>query len=176
MKTEVKHSPYSASAAYKWINCPASLALERQIEESVSEDAEKGSLAHAICELKVTKKYIEPAMTAAVYTRRMNKLKKHELYEESMQKVSEAYLDVINDIMYSFDSAPYIAVEKRVDYSKYAPEGFGTADCIIIHGSVLWVIDYKNGSGVKVEAEENPQLMLYGLGAYEANKLIFYIK
>jgi len=46
----------------------------------------------------------------------------------------------------------------------------GTADCIMIvefpgKPSLLEVRDFKYGVGVEVEVENNPQLMLYGLGA-----------
>ena len=44
------------------------------------------------------------------------------------------------------------------------PDGFGTGDCIIIADRTLHVIDFKYGQGVLVEAEHNPQMMLYALG------------
>jgi hypothetical protein len=58
-----------------------------------------------------------------------------------------------------------ILLEQRVDFSEWVPDGFGTADCIIIQGDVMDVIDYKYGKGVAVSAEDNPQMKLYGLGA-----------
>ena len=67
-------------------------------------------------------------------------------------------------------------MEKRVDFSDYVPEGFGTADCIMIQGNTLFVIDFKYGKGVPVSAEENPQMMLYALGAYEACKILYPIE
>ena len=48
------------------------------------------------------------------------------------------------------------------------PEGFGTADCILICGSVMHVIDFKYGKGVPVNAGGNPQMGLYALGALKA--------
>ena len=56
-------------------------------------------------------------------------------------------------------------IEQRLDLSAYAPESFGTADCIIAGDGTLHVIDFKYGTGVLVEAERNPQMMLYALGA-----------
>ena len=38
-------------------------------------------------------------------------------------------------------------------------------DCIIIGDKTMHVIDFKYGQGVLVEAEQNPQMMLYALGA-----------
>lgn len=58
----------------------------------------------------------------------------------------------------------------------YAPEGFGTADCIVISGTECYVIDFKYGQGVPVYAEENWQLSLYALGALEAYGMIYPIQ
>lgn len=46
-------------------------------------------------------------------------------------------------------------------------EGFGTGDCVIIADGTLDIVDYKHGKGVEVSAVENPQMMLYALGALE---------
>ena len=64
-------------------------------------------------------------------------------------------------------SDPVILVEQRLDFSKYVPEGFGTGDCVIIADGTLSVIDYKHGKGILVEAEKNPQMLCYALGALE---------
>ena len=45
------------------------------------------------------------------------------------------------------------------------PDGFGTGDCLIVADKLLHIIDFKYGQGVLVDAEENPQMMLYALGA-----------
>ena len=60
---------------------------------------------------------------------------------------------------------PIIQIEKRLDFSSYVPEGFGTGDCLIVSDHSLHVIDFKYGQGILVEAENNPQMMLYALGA-----------
>ena len=56
-------------------------------------------------------------------------------------------------------------IEQRLDLSQWIPEGFGTSDAVIIGGSMIQVIDLKYGKGIKVEAKNNPQFRLYGLGA-----------
>lgn len=57
--------------------------------------------------------------------------------------------------------------ETRLDLGKYVPESFGTGDVIVYAAGVLEIIDLKFGKGVEVSAIDNPQLRLYGLGAYE---------
>ena len=92
-----------------------------------------------------------------------------------MLKHTDTYLDYIAGILHGFFSPPYVAAEKRIDYSYYAPEGFGTGDCIIIGGNILHIIDFKYGKGVSVSAKDNPQMMLYALGAYTEYSFLYPI-
>jgi hypothetical protein len=74
-----------------------------------------------------------------------------------------AYRNYIEELKHS-DHA-IVLLERRVDFSPWVPDGFGTCDCIIIQDDVLTIIDYKYGQGVPVSAYDNPQLKLYALGA-----------
>lgn len=169
-----KHALLTASGASRWMNCTPSARLEETLPDSTSEYAAEGTLAHEIAELKVRKKFLDP-MGPKTFTTRMNKLKKDPLYQEEMQACTEEYLDYITSVYMQYDSRPYIAVERRLDFSRYVPEGFGTGDCIIIGGNTLHVIDYKHGKGVPVSPSDNPQLKLYGLGALEAYGMLYDI-
>ena len=70
---------------------------------------------------------------------------------------------------------PVVLVEQRVDFSRWVEQGFGTSDAIIIADGTLHVIDYKHGLGVLVEADHNPQMMCYALGALELFDCIYDI-
>lgn len=179
MTTEIKHSErahalLSASASHRWLTCTPSVRLEEQFPESTSEYAEEGTLAHEIAELKLRKHFTEP-MAQSTFTKRLNKMKKHELYQEEMLKHTDTYLEYLQGITLAMPSAPYVAVEKRINYSSYAPEGFGTVDCLIIGGDTLYVTDYKYGKGVPVSAENNPQMKLYALGAIREYSFLYPI-
>lgn len=175
MKTDEKqHALLSASASHRWLHCTPSVRLEEQFEDKESDYAKEGTLAHDICELKLKKKFIPMGQRA--FTTAMNKLKKHELYQEEMQGYTDTYVDYITEIIYGLPSKPYTAFEKKVDYSTYAKDGFGTADCLIIHGDTLRVIDFKYGKGVPVSAEDNPQMKLYALGAISEFGFIYPIQ
>lgn len=63
---------------------------------------------------------------------------------------------------------PQVLIEQCLDFSHVVPGGFGTGNCVIIAEPTLQIIDLKYGQGVMVEAEHNPQLMLYALGALNA--------
>lgn len=173
------HALLSASGASRWLACTPSARLEEQFEDKSSFYAAEGTLAHEIAELKLRKHFIEP-ISRGEYTKRLNKLKKQtyngeELYQKEMLKFTESYLDYLKELALGMDSTPYVSVEKRVNFSNFVPEGFGTADCILIGGDTLYVNDFKYGKGVAVSAEDNPQMKLYALGAYTEYSFLYPI-
>lgn len=164
MPTPEQHALLSASSAHMWLHCPPSAQLGAQQPDRTSPDAERGRLAHAIAELKLRKRYVGP-MGPKTFAKQMDKLKADPLYGPEMDKATDEYLDAIEDAVLAYPEKPFVTAEQRVDFSRWVPEGFGTADCILIGSGILHVIDYKNGAGVPVDAEANPQMMLYALGA-----------
>lgn len=170
------HALLSASSAKKWLNCPPSARLEDSLPDNTSESAEEGTLAHSMCELKLRKLFIEPSMTSRTFNRRLGKIKKHERYSPEMDKYTDMYVEYIQKLAYGFEAAPYVAVEKELDYGTYAPEGFGTADCILISGTECYVIDFKYGKGVPVYAKDNSQMSLYALGVLSAYSMVYQIE
>lgn len=169
-----QHALLSASGAHRWLHCTGSPLLEKDFPDSTSVYAQEGTLAHELCELKLM------AYTGEITKRKLtsmkNKLMKSELWQPEMDSTSEAYLDYIKDITMSYTVKPVILTEKKVDFSQYVPEGFGTADCLILAGDTLHVIDYKHGKGVVVDADHNPQMMLYALGAMSELSLLYRFK
>ena len=169
------HALLGPSSAARWIACPPSVKLCEQFEDVESEYAKEGSLAHEIAELKV-RKLIDPGLTSRKFTAAMKKLKEKELYQEEMQGYTDEYVEFIQEQMYSHLVTPHVAVEQKVDFSEYVPDGFGTADCILIANDTLHIIDFKYGKGVPVSVENNAQLLLYALGAYLAYEMIYPIE
>lgn len=169
------HALLSASSSHKWLHCTPSARQEEAFPESQSVFANEGRLAHEIGELKLRKAFVEP-MGPRAFNNRLKKLQGDPLYQDEMLKHTDTYLDYVSGVVHSFDSPPYIAVEKKLDYSGYAPEGFGTGDCIIIGGNMLRIIDLKYGKGVPVSAEQNPQMMLYALGALSEYSILYAVE
>ncbi len=169
-----QHALLSASSAHRWLHCTGSPLLEKDFPDSTSVYAQEGTLAHELCELKLM------AYTGEITKRKLtsmkNKLMKSELWQPEMDSTSEAYLDYVKDITMSYTVKPVILTEKKVDFSRYVPEGFGTADCLILAGDTLHVVDYKHGKGVVVDADHNPQMMLYALGAMSELSLLYRFK
>ena len=170
---ERTHAVLSASSSKQWLNCPPSARLRERFPQEPSDAAREGTLAHQFCELKLRKLFLEPGMPDKTYKAEIGKLKKEELYSSEMEHYTDEYAEYVKEIAYGYPSAPYITVEKKVDYSHVAPEGFGTADCILLHGDEMHVVDFKYGKGIAVSAEGNSQMALYALGALKAYGLIY---
>ena len=149
------HALLSPSAAHRWMNCPPSACLEREFPSSSSEVAAEGTAAHALCEHKLRK-----------LLKLRSKRPHSDFEDDEMDRCSDDYVSFVQEQMGEIPS-PMVLVEQRLDLTRYVPEAFGTADCIIVGGDRLHIVDFKYGVGVLVEAEHNPQMMLYALGALE---------
>lgn len=159
-----KHARCSASAAYRWINCPGSVALSDQCQDPGSSNyADEGTLAHAVAELKL--RHEIGALTDLEYQEQRIALQENAYYTGEMEEATDFYVEVVLESLAAAGDGAELMIEQRLDLSKWIPEGFGTSDVVIIGGGMIQAIDLKYGKGVKVEAKNNPQLRLYGLGA-----------
>ncbi len=169
-----EHALLSASGAHKWLNCTPSARLEEQMPESTSEYAEEGRVAHSVAELLLRKQFTPLKPTA--FKKELKEIQADPRYDPEMLSHAQAYADFVTSVAVGYPSAPHVAIEHRVDYGHIAPEGFGTADCILIGGKTIHVIDFKYGKGVPVSAENNFQMLLYALGALAAYEFLFPIE
>ena len=156
-----QHAILSASSAHRWLNCTPSVKLCETFEDKPSEYAAEGTEAHELCEYKLKTAL---GMEADDPTPKLSR------FNDEMDECATGYasyvLEQVNEASRTC-SDPKVLIEQRVDFSRWVPEGFGTADCVIIADGTLRVVDYKHGLGVLVEAEMNPQMMCYALGALE---------
>lgn len=168
---EREHALLSASGATKWLNCPPSARLEDLEPDIQNEYATEGRFAHTLGELAL--KFHTGKTTKSAYTKKLNTLKKDPLFYPDMLDHVQVYVDYVLE---KNENAAEIAIEQRLDYSNHVPEGFGTGDALVVHKSHLEVIDFKYGKGVKVTSVDNPQLMLYALGAIDAFEILYNFK
>ena len=164
------HAILSPSSAERWIHCPPSAKINAEAPRTDTVYTREGTLAHAVCELKARKHFLT-GIGPKKFKAQMDKFRADELWQDEIDRHSDAYLEALKDIAATFNGVVYVALEQRVDFSEYVPDGYGTADCIMIgqaegvEGDVLHVVDFKYGKGVDVSARKNPQMMLYALGA-----------
>ena len=173
---ERAHALLSASGAHRWLVCTPSAKLEEGFPDTTSEAAREGTLAHELAELKARHYFYTPDFGKKKYTTRANKLKKEDLWKDEMERYTDEYLDYLKVTALNLNTAPYVAIEQKLDLGNWIPEGFGTADCVMVYGNTVHVFDFKYGKGVQVDAEQNPQMMQYALGAYAAYKMLYPIE
>ena len=165
-----KHAILSASSAHRWLACPPSAKLNAAASDIGSEYAAQGTDAHSLCEFKVLKylgKDVKDPAADLTY------------FDEEMAECTDSYLQYVTEQVEKAKERckdPIVLVEQRLDFSKWVPQGFGTGDCVIVSDEVLTIIDFKYGLGVLVQAENNPQMMCYALGALELFDSLYDIK
>ena len=160
------HAALSASSSHRWMMCPPSVKLSGQFADKPSPYAEEGTFLHELSEMKLHR-YLGD-MTPEVLEAQYAAHRDNDFYSDEAESVTDEYVDFCIETIESVRAScpdPLILVEHRLDFSEYVPEGFGTGDLVIVADGVLEVVDFKGGRGVRVEAERNSQLMLYGLGA-----------
>ena len=132
---------------------PQRLAAEGYKNEG-TEYTREGTLAHEVAEI---------VARARTEGRGLASFPWREEVTREMVEHAGGYADYIQEHVTSPDAV--VLLEQRVDFSPWVPGGFGTCDCLILQGRTMIVIDYKYGVGVPVSAQDNPQMMLYALGA-----------
>ena len=153
------HALLSASSSSRWLNCPPSARLCENYDEKGSDFAAEGTDAHTLCEYHLRRALGEDVN---------DPVENLTWYNSEMEDCATGYASFVMERVEARkaeNSSPVVLVEQRLDFSKFVPDGFGTGDCIIVADRILNIIDYKHGRGVLVEAENNPQMMLYALGA-----------
>lgn len=153
------HARLSASSAARWLACPPSAVAAEAYPNEGTDFTREGTLAHEVAEAI--------ARGTGVVTLK-------EGITKEMLDCAANYHDYIEEQIKADNAV--VLLEQRVDFSPWVPGGFGTADCIIIQGHTMDVIDYKYGKGVAVSATDNPQMKLYGLGALHEFGFAYDIK
>lgn len=157
------HAVLSASSAYRWMNCTPSAIYTKDIPDKSSPFAEEGTKAHALAEerlrhfIRTGEDLIQPKNQSDADT---------DMWVNVSTYVQNC-ISLFNERKaISEDTTMFI--EQKIDFSRWVPGGFGTADCVILSGDEMFVRDLKYGKGVPVSAIDNPQARCYGLGALNA--------
>lgn len=149
------HAKLSASGAHRWMACPGSVKAEEGLPDSSSPFAEEGTQAHDVAEKALTGGWD----CSTVWDR------------DDLAEPLQVYVDYVRAIPHDLR-----VIEKRVSFGDWVEDGFGTADAICIKDNTIHIVDLKFGKGVKVDATNNPQAMLYALGAFSEYEFLFDLK
>ena len=165
------HAILSASSAHRWLECPGSARLEEQFPDSTSQYAELGTLAHYAAETELLRHL--GRMPVEEYNAVCADLRSDSRVTPEFLEHVKVYVDLAKRKIAAAGPDATVMVEERLDFSHVVPEGFGTGDLVIIADRVLDIVDLKFGTGIAVAADENEQLMLYGVGAVEQFSLLY---
>ena len=179
-----QHAILAPSASKRWMTCTPSARQEAKYPSKDSVYTREGTIAHSLAELALnylldTKtsfvpepEELEELLTAgrtAEFAELRDQCQKEgfdcsEIFEiVAKNYVAIVYEDYLN-VKAEFEDAELL-IEAELNLKSYIPESFGSSDAVLIFGDILQVYDLKYGQGVKVEAENNSQMMCYALGA-----------
>lgn len=167
------HATLSPSSAERWLQCPASVrvieALPAQ-EDHGSVYAQEGTAAHALAELMARYQILDVGVpTPAWYDAMLKKWRKeYDIDHDAEVEMTEHGQAYVNYLLTRLDEIPNAQLLLEQKLPTGVPSSFGTSDAVLVSPTLVESVDYKYGLGVRVEATENPQLRLYGIGALEA--------
>ena len=162
-----RHAILSPSSSHRWLNCTPSAVLEQEFENTGSAAAEEGTAAHAFCEHKLKKAL-----------KMQSKRPVSDYYSDELLEAVDDYVEYnigqIEQARKDCDD-PFIGVELKVSLAHRIKGCFGTADMVVVDSHKIHIIDLKLGKGVVVDAEQNVQLMIYGLGVLDMLGFLYEI-
>jgi hypothetical protein len=162
---EKAHATLSASGSERWLQCPGSIALCKDIpDEPESRYAKEGTKAHELLEKWATFLRDRTSLGAYVIPKGYNK---------GMREGVKMAIEHLKKI-YKRESLNELLIEEKVGLPHIGDDMWGTTDIgIVQHFDELQVWDYKHGSGHAVDVTwknahgiqcHNTQLLYYGMG------------
>lgn len=162
------HSPLGASSAERWIHCPGSVALLKQLTIlETSDEPEYSAQGIAAHELAAH------CLKSGVDAWELIGEKFHEIeVDKEMADAVQTYLETVRQALRKTGAKLYI--EYGISHPSHALF-YGTLDSAVVYEEeiehdgpyykyIADINDYKHGQGIVVEVKDNPQLMYYALG------------
>ena len=163
-----KHATLSPSSAHRWMACAAAPLMERDIEDTASEFAAEGTVAHAVAEAVLAGKRPDAASCVGLDIEADGFV--ITVTDEMAETLQVGYIDQVLSIAEDGD----LLVEQELDIGWITGEdgAIGTADAIVLRDNQLVVVDLKYGRGERVCAPGNAQGRMYMAAALEAFDLL----
>jgi len=163
------HARLSPSGAHRWMACPGSVVLEAEYPDESSSYAREGSAAHELAAFVLTDDTFTDA--SMLIGKRIEFDDNGEvvqwLVDGDMAEHVQTYVDYVREQA----EGCTLLVERKLPIGHMTGEegATGTGDAVILDAvnRRITVVDLKYGMGVRVDAEHNPQALMYGSGALE---------
>jgi hypothetical protein len=191
-----KHAILSPSGFKALMLCPAKPAMEQGLPDERSEYADEGTAAHflgstclELCENATAylgrSVFVSEAFTGWIAQAPAEALNTGRAFKVNAEMVDavQVYLTTVRDRVAAYEllgASVELHVEQSLPIGHITGEdgAEGTGDAVIIAAfpdghAVIEVGDLKYGKGVEVDAFDNPQLKMYGLGAMEKFGLVY---
>jgi hypothetical protein len=153
--------------------CPGSVTLEADFPDTSSAYAREGTAAHELAAMVLE----DPSSTANHYVGKKIAFDDHG--EEVVWPITKEMADYVDDYVNfvrerAVGKSLHIECKLGIGHVTGEDGATGTSDVVIIDipNKTIEVIDLKYGMGVRVDADENPQLQIYALGALEEYSLV----
>ncbi|MGP5518041.1 DUF2800 domain-containing protein [Psychrobacter celer] len=182
------HAKLSPSSSGRWLTCPASPLMEDGKPNTTNSFAAEGTAAHYLAEQSLSFGHTTPAERVGesilvfdngdcCFEQDRKEWMPKDVFAkfeitQDMAAYVQVYIDLVDDLLASTQGDLF--VEERLSLTPLTGEegAGGTADAVILTDDEIIIVDLKYGQGLKVDAENNTQLMIYGLAALEEYSLI----
>lgn len=180
--TDAAHAVLGASGWKKWSTCTMAPAVEKDLPEEDSDFSREGTYAHA-CSEALLRCYLSgnDGPDTEVAAELMDPARNEdaaEFYNETFYRHVDNFVSYVIQRYEELQEEHgrenvVMLLEQKLVFDKWVPEGFGTADVVIIVPGKIIVIDLKFGAGVYVEGKGNGQTRLYALAAWLAYNPVY---
>jgi len=146
------HALFAPSASHRWIHCPASVEMSKDIPDSTSSYAHEGTVCH-----EVAAKCLKENLSADSFTGQV--IDEVQMTKELLDGI-QLYVDEVKGL-----TKEYSMTGGRIEFEvQITKDCWGTIDALLWNPEILIAGDLKMGKGVIVEVENNSQLMIYAVG------------
>ncbi|HWV28252.1 MAG TPA: DUF2800 domain-containing protein [Dyadobacter sp.] len=174
---DLEHAFLGPSAGSIWTNCTPAMWAAKGYKDEGSDAAREGSCAHDLSEIMIKEKL--GMITKQKYQFELIRIQQSQYYNAEMHEFCKGYMEFVLSYWskaLAMHASPVILIEEKFKLTRWIPQGFGKTDVTIVAGEWLFVLDFKYGQGVKVEAKGNVQTRLYALGALDAMRHKYPLK
>lgn len=160
------HAKLSPSGAHRWMACPGSVVLEEAFPDQSSIYAREGTLAHELAAGNLEHNWDLSVFVGEYWSFGEEEYATYLITQDMIDYVLD-YTKLVREL--AEGKTLYVESKVPIDHLTGEQDATGTSDAVIVDvaNRNLSIVDLKYGMGVRVEAEGNPQLMMYALGALE---------